>query len=98
MELPTNHAQGRTSAPGVATSRAAPWRATRQLTLVLLFVWALVTLGVILLARDASGVVFGWPLGFWMAAQGAPLAYWLIVVFYARRTTQIERDAGLDED
>ena len=37
----------------------------------LLAVWFAVTFGVSFFARELNVVVLGWPLSFWVAAQGA---------------------------
>ena len=55
----------------------------RILTSVLLLVWLLVSFGPSFFARDLSVMVGGWPLYFWMAAQGSILLFICIVVIYA---------------
>jgi putative solute:sodium symporter small subunit len=55
----------------------------RILTAVLLLVWLLVSFGPSFFARDLSVMVRGWPLYFWMAAQGSILLFICIVVIYA---------------
>jgi len=55
----------------------------RILTAVLLLVWLLVSFGPSFFARDLSVMVGGWPLYFWMAAQGSILLFICIVVIYA---------------
>jgi putative solute:sodium symporter small subunit len=55
----------------------------RILTAVLLMVWLLVSFGPSFFARDLSVIVRGWPLYFWMAAQGSILLFICIVVIYA---------------
>ena len=55
----------------------------RILTSVLLLVWLLVSFGPSFFARDLSVMVGGWPLYFWMAAQGSILVFICIVVIYA---------------
>ena len=55
----------------------------RILTAVLLLVWLLVSFGPSFYARDLSMMVGGWPLYFWMAAQGSILLFICIVVIYA---------------
>ena len=55
----------------------------RILTLVLLLVWLLISFGPSFFARDLSMMVGGWPLYFWMAAQGSILLFICIVVIYA---------------
>lgn len=58
-------------------------RKKRILTTVLLLVWLLVSFGPSFFARDLSAMVGGWPLYFWMAAQGSILLFICIVVIYA---------------
>ena len=71
------------------------WRRRTRITTALLGVWLLVTFGVAYFARELSVVVWGWPLSFWVAAQGALLVYMALVVAYALRMGRIddERDA-----
>ncbi len=55
----------------------------RILTLVLLLAWLLISFGPSFFARDLSVMVGGWPMHFWMAAQGSILLFICIVVVYA---------------
>jgi putative solute:sodium symporter small subunit len=55
----------------------------RALKLGLLAVWAAVTFGAAYFARALDFVVFGWPFGYWFAAQGAILTFIAILVVYA---------------
>jgi putative solute:sodium symporter small subunit len=55
----------------------------RILTWVLLLAWLLISFGPSFFARDLSMMVWGWPLYFWMAAQGSILLFICIVVVYA---------------
>ncbi len=72
--------------------RAAYWRRTRRLTSQLLLVWFLVTFGVIFFARELSGIAFfGWPVSFYMAAQGATLIYVAIIGFHAWRMRRLDK-------
>lgn len=59
------------------------WRRQRTLTVCLLLPWLLVSFVVTYFARELDAVFMGWPVGFWVAAQGAPLAYLVIVWTYA---------------
>ena len=68
------------------------WRRRMRVTGWLLAVWFAVTFGVAFFARELDLVVFGWPLSFWVAAQGALLVYMALVVMYARRM------GGIDEE
>lgn len=53
------------------------------LKLVLLTLWAAVSFGACWFARDLDFIVFGWPFGYWFAAQGALLAFVAIVAVHA---------------
>ena len=70
---------------------------------VLLVVMVAVSFGVCFFARDLSFTVMGWPLHFWIAAQGGVLVFIVIVAFYAwtmnrmearEEREQAERDGG----
>ena len=79
---------------------AAYWRSTRRLTLSLAAIWFAVTFGVIFFARDLYGfTVFGWPVSFYMAAQGLLLIYVAIVGAYAWRMRTLDKryQDGSDE-
>ena len=73
-----------TAAPALAAARKTYWRRIRRLTALCLIGWFGVTFLVIFFARELSAVVvFGWPLSFYMAAQGLTLVYVLICGVYA---------------
>ena len=58
----------------------------------LLALWALVSFGATYFARDLQVLVFGgWPLGYWVAAQGAVLVFIGIVVAYGWAMNRFER-------
>jgi putative solute:sodium symporter small subunit len=55
------------------------WPRRRRGTAVFTGLWLVVTLGTAWFARDLQLQLAGWPLNFWLAAQGAPLAFGLLV-------------------
>lgn len=60
------------------------WQRARILTLILLAVWLLTTISVVAFARQLSTVsLWGWPLHYYFASQGATLVYLAIVGLYA---------------
>ena len=82
-----------------AKKRAEYRRRTLRLTGVLLLVWLSVTLGASYFARQLDQLnFFGFPLGFYMAAQGALLIYLLIVGVYALGMERIEAHYGVAPD
>lgn len=60
---------------------------------VLLAVWAMASFGVCYFARDLLFSVGNWPVGFWMASQGAVFVFLAVVVVYAMAMSHFE-----DED
>lgn len=74
-----------------AAARIRFWSRTRVLTGVLLLAWLLVNLLTPWFARDLSGLFFfGFPLGFWLAAEGALLMYLLLIVVYVLAMERLE--------
>lgn len=72
--------------------RGVHWRATKRLTTVLLLTWLIVTFGGIFFARELSDpTIFGWPVSFYLIAQGIPLMYLLILGIYAWRMRTLDR-------
>ena len=66
------------------SARAAHWRQTRRVTALLLALWLATSFGAVWFARDLEQwSLFGWPLSFYMAAQGASLVYLAIIGAYA---------------
>jgi putative solute:sodium symporter small subunit len=77
-----------TTAPAttVRALRAGYWQRTRRLTGALLLAWFSSTFCAIFFARElATLTLFGWPLSFYLAAQGISLLYLLILAIYAWR-------------
>ncbi len=81
-----------------AAVRRRYWLRNRRLTAGLLFLWMAVTFLVAFFARELSFSFFGWPFSFWMAAQGAPLVYLVLVLVYAAAMNRLDRRFEVDED
>lgn len=80
----------------IAASNARHWRRTRTLTFSLLLIWATATFLVVFFARELSGMtLFGWPLSFYMAAQGLVVIYLIIVAVYTWQMRRFDREAAL---
>ena len=76
----------------------AYWRRTLLLTACLLAFGALVTFVPIYWVRSFNQIeFFGWPLGFYMNAQGAILCYVVIVGLYAHLMEKLDREFGVEE-
>ena len=73
-------------------ARALHWRRTRRLTCVLLLLWFGTTFCTVFFARELAALsVAGWPLSFYLAAQGASLLYLAIIAVYALAMNRIDR-------
>jgi putative solute:sodium symporter small subunit len=67
------------------------WSRTKTLTLCLLAAWLLVNLAVPWFARDLGDVlVLGFPLGFWLTAEGSLLIYLVLIVVYVVAMDRLE--------
>ncbi|MCG2577962.1 DUF4212 domain-containing protein [Dechloromonas sp. XY25] len=74
------------------------WRKTRRLTFSLLVFWLAVTFGSTWFARDINQIVIlGFPLGFYMAAQGGLVIFLLIIWWYNRQMKKIDAEFGLED-
>lgn len=69
------------------------------LKLGLLALWAGVSFGSVFFARSLDFTVLGWPFGYWLAAQGALLAFVAIVAVNAWAMQRLQPgDAVPDEE
>ncbi len=67
------------------------WQRVRRLTLALLLLWLAVSVGVVVFARELSTItVWGWPVHFYLAAQGVTLVYLGIAGAYAAAMNRID--------
>lgn len=74
------------------------WRKNLMLTAILLFIWFVVTYVMAWYAVPLAEIkFFGWPLSFYMAAQGSLIIYVLIIGFYAWKMRQWDIDHGVEE-
>ena len=70
------------------------WDKTRRLTAILLLAWLLTGFGAVFFARELAGLtIFGWPLSFYLAAQGASLVYLALIGIYAWRMRRLDRQS-----
>ncbi len=75
------------------------WRRTVRLTVVLLVIWFVVTFVTSFFARELAAFdFFGWPVSFYIAAQGALIVYVVIVWLYARRMRRLDEEYDVAEE
>ncbi len=74
------------------------WSRNLRITAVLLFIWFVVTFVMGYYARPLAEInFFGWPLSFYMAAQGSLIIYVAILYYYAKKMRQLDVEYGVDE-
>lgn len=79
--------------------RIEHWKKTSRLMWILMFWWFVFSFGVHLFAVPLNNVVvFGFPLGFYMAAQGSLIAFVVLCVWNARSQNRLDREYGVAED
>ncbi|MFL1462333.1 DUF4212 domain-containing protein [Roseococcus sp. DSY-14] len=96
--------------PGAAPPAAAPpaiepavarayWRKTSALMWTVLAIWFVASFVVHVFAPSLNAVrVLGFPLGFYMAAQGSLVVFVVGLWWFARRQNQIDEEFGVQED
>lgn len=75
-----------------ARLQSAYWQRVVRLTRWLLAIWFAVTFCTIFFARELSGItLFGWPLSFFLTAQGIVIIYLGIIGFYAWSMRRLDK-------
>lgn len=75
------------------------WRENRNLMVTVLTIWALVSYGAALISSWLNKIViFGFPLGYYMGAQGSLIVFLLLIIFYAKKMDQIDKKYGVQEE
>lgn len=75
------------------------WRKNLVITAILMTIWFIVTFVEAWFARDLNTISFlGFPLGFYMSAQGSLIIYVAIIGFYAWYMNKLDREYGVEEE
>ncbi|EKD97623.1 MAG: membrane protein [uncultured bacterium] len=84
---------------GSGIDNATYWRKTQHLTISLLAIWLMVTFVMNWYAREFNEIViFGFPLAFFMGAQGILVIYLAIIWLYNHRMRQLDARFGIDDE
>lgn len=74
------------------------WQKNLRITSILLAIWFFVTYVVGYFARELSGItILGFPLPFYMGAQGSLIIYVAIIWFYAKYMNTLDEEYGVAE-
>ncbi|MDQ2084089.1 DUF4212 domain-containing protein [Xanthobacteraceae bacterium Astr-EGSB] len=82
-----------------STNDAAHWTKTRNLMLTHLGVWLFFGYIIHMFVPVLNKItILGFPLGFYMAAQGSLLAFVIMLFLFARQQDRIDREFNVAED
>jgi putative solute:sodium symporter small subunit len=74
------------------------WRRTRSLMFVTLAIWAFFSFVIHFFVAPLNQIViFGFPLGFYMAAQGSLIVFVVLIFWFAHRQNRIDEECGVEE-
>jgi putative solute:sodium symporter small subunit len=82
-----------------AENRVEHWRQTRRLMIIHLTIWFIFSYVVHWFAVPLNNVsFFGWPLGYYMAAQGSLIVFVVQLFLFNRQQHAIDTRFGVAED
>ena len=74
------------------------WHKNLVITAILLAVWFVATFVVVWFARELNTITFlGFPLAFYMSAQGSLIIYVALIGIYALLMRKLDVEYGVDE-
>jgi putative solute:sodium symporter small subunit len=75
------------------------WAKTKSLMVVTLIIWFIFSFVVHAFAPSLNEIVIiGFPLGWYMAAQGSLIVFVVLIFWFAARQNKIDEEFGLAED
>ena len=79
--------------------KAAHWDRTRNLMIVHIVIWFIFSFVVHWFAPQLNKISFiGFPLGFYMAAQGSLIVFVVQLFVFAKQQARIDRECGMAEE
>ena len=79
---------------------AGYWAANVRLIIRLLLIWFAVTFLPILFINqfDQVEILTGFPLGYYMGAQGSLIVFVILIFYYAQRMDRLDQAYGIDQE
>ena len=82
----------------MSSNHEAHWKDTSRLTVITLLLWFFFSIVVHAFGSSLNSISFlGFPLGYYMAAQGSLLAFVIIIFWTSSRQEKIDEKYGFDE-
>ena len=83
----------------IPEAAAGHWSKTRTLMWICLVVWAIFSFIIHMFVVSLNDIsILGFPLGFFMAAQGSLIVFVVLIFWYAARQNAIDEEFGAAED
>jgi putative solute:sodium symporter small subunit len=74
------------------------WKKNLTITTILMIIWFVVTFVIGYYAIQLNEITFmGWPIPFYMGAQGSLAIYVLIIWYYATYMNKLDKEYGVHE-
>jgi putative solute:sodium symporter small subunit len=74
------------------------WHKNLSITAILLVIWFVVTFVIGYYAAELNNIrFFGWPLPFYMGAQGSLIIYVILIWYYARYMNRLDKQYDVAE-
>lgn len=75
------------------------WQKTSKLMITMMILWVLFGFIIHMFVGSLNGIkVMGFPLGFYMAAQGSLIVFVAMLFWFAKAQDNIDRECGVAED
>lgn len=75
------------------------WSRTSGLMWIMMILWAIFSFFIHMFVDQLNTIkILGFPLGFYMAAQGSLIAFVIMLFIFAKRQESIDREEGVAED
>jgi putative solute:sodium symporter small subunit len=75
------------------------WAVNIRLTTIILVIWAVVTYVCAFFAPQLNQIViFGFPMGYYMGAQGSLVIFVILIFWYAARMNKADKEFGVEEE
>jgi len=75
------------------------WAYNVRLTTIILAIWFVVTYVCSFFAPELNSIViFGFPMGYYMGAQGSLIVFVVLIFVYAFKMNKADKDYGVEEE
>ena len=75
------------------------WARTSTLMWIMLALWIFFSFAIHIFVEPLNAIkILGFPLGFYMAAQGSLIAFVVMLFLFAKRQDNIDREEGVAEE